>query len=362
MTRFLLLLAQIEQLRFRIRLNPYFFTVCIVIVFTIFRYEIRSFLGDSYPAAMFIIPVIISAWYGGFRTGMLATLLSLIIAIFFFALPHYTFSISSPQDKVSLLIFLIEGFLLSFFATTRNLYQRELTSAKNRAEDAVKSREEFMAITAHELKNPLTSQLVLLDVLKKQLARNPVAKNLIKKITTQSDRLLQHISNLTEVARIQSGQFELDFKPINLNDLVQNIVDSFPVSHKSHTIYIKGTVKKKVFADQIRITQVIENLLSNAIKYSPDAKKVIIHLSQTSKEAIVSVQDFGIGINKDQINKIFTRYYRVQGTNQSTFSGFGIGLFLVLEIMSLHKGRIWVESTPGSGSIFRISLPLTRHH
>ncbi len=362
MTRFLQLLAQIEQLRFRIRLNPYFFTVCIVIVFAILRYEIRPFLGDNYPAAMFAIPVIISAWYGGFRTGMLATLFSLCIISYFLTPPFYSFLVTNLHDKARLLIFLFEGSLLSFFATTRNLYQRELTSAKNQAENAVKSREEFMAITAHELKNPLTSQLILLNVLKKQLAHNPTAKNLIKKITTQSDRLLQHISNLTEIARIQSGQFELDYKPTNLNELVKNIVDSFPVPNKSHTIYIKGSVKKKVLADPIRLTQVLENLLSNAIKYSPDAKKVIIHLSQTSKDAIVSIQDFGIGINKDQINKIFTRYYRVQGTNQSTFSGFGIGLFLVLEIISLHRGHIWVESTPGSGSIFRISLPLTRHH
>ena len=102
----------------------------------------------------------------------------------------------------------------------------------------------------------------------------------------------------------------------------------------------------------------MNNLLTNAIKYSPTANKVKVTLFVEGDCAVVSVQDFGIGMDSYELNKIFDRFYRVSGKDEVTFPGFGIGLFIVKDIMDRHKGKIWVTSEKNEGSTFCFSLPL----
>jgi signal transduction histidine kinase len=103
---------------------------------------------------------------------------------------------------------------------------------------------------------------------------------------------------------------------------------------------------------------VLINFLANAIKYSPAADKIITRIQPGRQEVIVSVQDFGIGIGAADQAKIFERFYRVQGRDEQTYPGFGIGLFIVQEIISRHGGKSWVESKRGEGSVFYFSLPI----
>ncbi len=100
------------------------------------------------------------------------------------------------------------------------------------------------------------------------------------------------------------------------------------------------------------------NLLTNAVKYSPETKDIIVQSVQSGTEVLVSVQDFGIGISKNDRQKIFERFYRVEGKDERKYSGFGIGLFIAFEIIQRHDGRIGVDSEPGQGSTFFFSLPV----
>src|SRR5439155_472881 len=118
---------------------------------------------------------------------------------------------------------------------------------------------------------------------------------------------------------------------------------------KNHTIEINGQTKKKLFADKERISQVLINLLNNAAKYSPHSDKIIVSLLATKKYVEISVSDFGIGIAKKDQEKIFERFFRVKGSDETTYPGFGIGLFVANEIIKKHNGLIWVNSTKGKG-------------
>lgn len=104
----------------------------------------------------------------------------------------------------------------------------------------------------------------------------------------------------------------------------------------------------------------IDNLVGNALKYSPEGKKIIVQVKPDVNNVAISVQDFGIGIDKKYHKHIFDKFYRVYGNDEKTFSGLGIGLFVSSEIIKRHRGRIWIDSKKGEGSIFSFSLPLVK--
>jgi two-component system CheB/CheR fusion protein len=144
----------------------------------------------------------------------------------------------------------------------------------------------------------------------------------------------------------------------NINELISELSGDIQSTNSFHKIIFTPGIETSLFADKDRISQVLINLIVNAIKYSPKADKVIISTQLQTDEIIVSVQDFGIGIDTDDHKKVFERFYRVQGKNEKTFPGFGIGLFIAKEIISNHNGKIWVESEKDKGSVFYFSLPV----
>jgi len=115
-----------------------------------------------------------------------------------------------------------------------------------------------------------------------------------------------------------------------------------------------------VVGDRDRIVQVLINLITNAIKYSPVADTVVLRVTTDANQAVVSVQDFGIGIAQQHHDKIFERFYQVTDPQDRTYPGLGIGLYICSEIMRRHRGRIWVQSSKGQGSTFYMSLPLAQ--
>lgn len=125
----------------------------------------------------------------------------------------------------------------------------------------------------------------------------------------------------------------------------------------SHKIIMEGEIKTKVYGDESRIEQVITNLITNSIKYSPHADKVVIRLDTDKNNAIVSVEDFGFGIEKEDQLKIFDRFYRTGTDKEMNVEGFGLGLYISSEIVKAHGGNMWVESEKNKGSTFYFTLP-----
>ena len=225
-------------------------------------------------------------------------------------------------------------------------------------------KEEFISMTSHELKTPVTSLKGFTNVLQRRLTRQEDTQGLhyLARMDAQLDKLTALISDLLDISRMQSGKLELRKEPFELDALIAETVENVQAATATHQLLIEGETGVQVFGDKERLGQVYINLLTNAIKYSPRARKVIVHLAQDSdpEQAIVKIQDFGIGIEKTHHEKIFERFYQVTDQEEKTYPGLGIGLYISHEIVARHHGRMWVESSKGKGSIFSVALPLLK--
>ncbi len=164
--------------------------------------------------------------------------------------------------------------------------------------------------------------------------------------------------DMLDLSRLDAGRMDLRIESFAIDALVQEIVDDFRISTPQHVFDVTSRTTSIINADRVRIGQVLINLIANAIKYSPDNNKVDIDLSMVNKQVQIAVRDYGIGIDKKEQQRIFERFYRVDGKNEKFFGGFGIGLFLAHGIVTQHAGTISVESEVGGGTTFRVHLPL----
>ena len=232
-------------------------------------------------------------------------------------------------------------------------------------------KDDFIKMASHELKTPITSingyvQLLLniyseLDDKKLQLSKATV-KSSLTTISKQVTKLTRLISELLDLSRIESGKLELNKTKFELSDLVEETVRDVRLTTSKHAIILNNEFLGKIYGDKDRIAQVLMNLLTNAIKYSPDADQVEVNMESEGKWAVIQVKDYGIGIEKKNHQKIFERFYRVEGKSEQTYPGFGIGLFIASEIVHRHEGLISVESEKGKGSIFTVKFPILENH
>lgn len=461
------------------------FVVPIASVLFIFLLKLQLehfFQGDS-PYLIFFAAIIINAWYGGFKTSFLATILSAIIIDYFFLKPIFSFSIYSINDYLKLTLFLLIGTLISILSQLmhnslkkleiKNLelkrredyyrlivetvkdyaiytidsdgyitswnqgaerikgykteeiigkhfsifYPQEdikkgipwkmlkIASKNGKLEDeglkvkkdgstfwadivttALKDekgkihgfsqitrdmtvhkeldrrKDEFITIASHELKTPLTSARVFNQILQKLLENRGITDLIphLKKVENQIDKLNDIVNDLLDVSKIQAGKLEFRKEFFDLNNLVKEIVEDLQNTTK-HIILIKGKSSRKLFADKDRIGQVLINFLTNAIKYSADTEKIIVKIVTEKNSITIGVQDFGLGIAGQHLEKIFLPFYRVQGEEGNTFPGLGMGLYISSDIIKRHSGRIWAESEKGKGSVFYFTLPLNKN-
>jgi signal transduction histidine kinase len=171
-------------------------------------------------------------------------------------------------------------------------------------------------------------------------------------------KLTRLISELLDLSKIESGKLELHKTEFSLADLVEETVQDVRHTTAKHAIIVNSDFEGKIYADKDRISQVILNLLTNAVKYSPDSDSIEVSLDGNKKLTTIRIRDYGIGIDKKDHQKIFERFYRVEGRSEQTYPGFGIGLFIATEIIHRHYGTISVESEKGKGSLFTVTLPI----
>jgi signal transduction histidine kinase len=221
-------------------------------------------------------------------------------------------------------------------------------------------KDEFIGIASHELKTPVTSLKAYGQVLQTLFKRKGDAKAVeqLAKMDTQINKLTGLIRDLLDVTKLQAGKLQFQEEFFDFNELVNEIVEELQRTTEQHTIIKELNPTRLIYGDRERTGQVLTNLISNAIKYSPYSDKIIVRSVLDPQQLTLSVQDFGIGIDHDKQTHIFDRFYRVSGHRQETFPGLGLGLYISSQIIARQGGRIWVESTPGEGSIFYFSLPV----
>ncbi|WP_342644506.1 ATP-binding protein [Mucilaginibacter sp. CSA2-8R] len=217
---------------------------------------------------------------------------------------------------------------------------------------------DFIGIVSHELKTPLTSMGAYLQLLqmKAEKAGDDYQANALKKANKQVAKMSRMVQSFLSVSRIKDGKIHLDPETFDLSELAAEIVEESKEIYPNHQINLNCSGSFQVYADRDKIGQVITNFVSNAVKYAPESHEIDLHCNLLESQPTISVTDYGPGISPQHQQKVFDRYYRVEDTHSKTILGFGIGLYLCLEIIQRHKGRIWVESELGKGSTFSFSL------
>lgn len=241
--------------------------------------------------------------------------------------------------------------------------EAEQTRLYHAAQEAIREREALLSIASHELKNPLATVLGYAHLLQRRALRDMNTserdQRALHAIVTQAERLNRMLTDLLDVSRLESGQFTIEQLPMDLSTLVHTVVEEMQPALDRHAISVQDHDSPvMVHGDKERLEQVLRNLLSNAIKYSPAGGQICIHITAENSVACVSIQDEGIGIPEDALPNLFQRFYRVANAAGQAIDGFGIGLYVVKEIVSRHGGTISVTSTEGLGTTFTMCLPL----
>ena len=217
---------------------------------------------------------------------------------------------------------------------------------------------DFIAIISHELKTPLTSiksyVQILLAKAKKDGAHFEI--NALNRAEAQTTKMTLMIQDFLSLARIEEGKLRIEKSAFNLREFFDDITEEASFLTSNHHIKINYCDDILVYADKDKISQVLINLLSNAIKYSSPDSEIVVTCVKSAGKVTIYVKDQGIGINSDDQKKLFNRFHRVESEKVQTVSGFGIGLYLVSEILRYHGSKILVESKEGSGSTFFFSL------
>lgn len=462
----------------------FFIPITVVLLAFGIKMLLESLFHLQTPYLMFFAAIMISAWYGGVKTSLLATTLSTVLIIYFFLHPnHHSFTIQNLKELMEISIFLSEGVLISVFSqfahnalrkseiknielkrsrehyklvvdtvkdyaiytldpdgyiTSWNegakkikgykakevigkhfsiFYPQERVSKKDpwntlkiavekgRFEDESlrtrkdgstfwadvvitslideqgklqgfsqitrdmtkhreldKRKDEFITIASHELKTPITSIKVFNQIMQKLSFKRKDKEFLhyLDRMEGQINRLTEIITDLLDVSKIQAGKLEFKKDFFNLNELTKEIVEDIQTTTNKHKIIIEEKSTKNIFGDRDRIGQVLTNFLTNAIKYSPNSDKIVVRIIPQKDGVTIGVQDFGIGISKEDQEKIFERFYRVYTGDEKTFPGLGMGLYISSDIIKRHNGRIWVESEKGKGSTFYFTLFYTK--
>ena len=224
----------------------------------------------------------------------------------------------------------------------------------------------FVSNVSHELRTPLTSVKSYLEALDEGALYEPVAPDFIKVSLNETNRMMRMVTDLLHLSRIDNATSHLDVELINFTAFITFILNRFDKMRaqdqekKYELVRDYPITSVWIEIDTDKMTQVIDNILNNAIKYSPDGGKITVSMKTTDDQMILSISDQGLGIPKEDLPKIFDRFYRVDKARSRAQGGTGLGLAIAKEIVKQHNGFIWAKSEYGKGSTFTIVLPYDR--
>jgi signal transduction histidine kinase len=240
----------------------------------------------------------------------------------------------------------------------------QLASALEEVKHISKTKSEFISAVSHELRTPLTSIKGYASILMAgKLGDIPEsAKERLEKINIHSDNLVKFINNLLDISRIESGRVEMKMEECDICALVEGVHDLLVPQMKAKNIRWEagiGADVPPVLLDRHQAERIFINLISNAIKFTPEEGTISVKAKREADAVTIDVSDTGIGIEKQDIGKLFDEFYRVDNEINQNVKGTGLGLSLVKKIVEAHQGKIWITSEVGQGTTFHFTLPIT---
>ena len=219
---------------------------------------------------------------------------------------------------------------------------------------------DFVSMVSHELKTPLTSILSYVQVMLSKISKSEdtFISQALARTEKQAKSMTRMINDFLNMSRLEEAKVQLNIESFDLNELLYEVAEEIEITNQTHHIEYTPACKLSISADRAKLSQVLDNLISNAIKYSAASSNIVVGCEQLGTMVKVYVQDQGIGISEDDQKLLFERFYRVESKATKHTTGFGIGLYLVAEILRYHHSKIEVTSSPGKGSTFYFLMPL----
>ena len=255
----------------------------------------------------------------------------------------------------------------------RAIERKQLRQKLLELEEVDRLKTQFLSMASHELRTPLTAVSGFIQVARRRMQRaveqNDTTTDWRQEATRASEtlelaqrqarRLARLVDELLDVSRLQLGRVELHVGEVDLVRTVREVVERMRLLTSTHTFEVATDAESaSIFADPDRIDQVFENLIGNAIKYSPPGSAIGVLVQRVGDDVHVAVSDQGIGISRDELDRIFNIFYRSPDPRAGHVGGLGLGLYISREIVTRHDGRLWAESRESGGSTFHVSLPL----
>lgn len=301
-----------------------------------------------------------------------------IHAIFVLASPLLPAPIKRAEKEIFAIICMYLGQCLDNIKLFEELYQskddlkkkiaertNELVKSLREIEIISKKKSDFISSVSHELRTPLTSVKGFSSLLvEEKFGKLPEeAKHRLKQIDENVNKLVDMVNTLLDISRIESGKMEVKIAPADLTKLIKETSDflSPQLQAKQINLAIQSPEPLFVYMDKHLIERVLINIINNAIKFSPKGGIITILLSTEKNHALISIADQGCGIEKDNVDKIFQEFFRVNNAINREVKGSGLGLALVRRIMDTHKENVWFHSEEGKGTTFYFTLALTEN-
>ena len=221
-------------------------------------------------------------------------------------------------------------------------------------------RREFVANVSHELRTPLTTMRSYLEALADGAWKDEnIAPNFLNVTQTETERMIRLVNDLLQLSKMDSNEYELNFEFVEFNKFFERIIDRFEMSKSQNVEFIRLLPETSYFVevDTDKLTQVIDNIISNALKYSPDGGNIRFGFTVHDNMLKVMISDDGMGIPKENVGRIFDRFYRVDRARARSMGGTGLGLAIAREMIEAHGGKIWAESEEGVGTTVFFTLP-----
>ncbi|HUL59101.1 MAG TPA: HAMP domain-containing sensor histidine kinase [Anaeromyxobacteraceae bacterium] len=315
---------------------------------------------ETVPFVLFFLVVAVTSSIGGRVAGVVSALLCAVCGWWFIS--KSPIEARAAGALVGAAVFLPVGVVVAGFGAMVGEGFREREIATALLAEAVRSRDEFISAASHELKTPLTA----LSLVVQQLARiegqsiaapDPALERLHASVRRQTSRLTTLVNNLLDVSRITSGRMHLELEEVDLAEVAREVAERFDgeLAQAGSVLSLEAEAGVVGRWDRMRLDQVLTNLLSNAVKYGL-GRPVRISVARAGSSAVISVADMGIGIAPEDRVRIFDRFER--GPHGNAPGGFGVGLWIVREVVTALGGGVTVESAPGRGTTFTVTLPI----
>ncbi|MFA5089742.1 MAG: DUF4118 domain-containing protein [Candidatus Omnitrophota bacterium] len=335
----------------RNKIGPYFISLALIFATTLFGEFIKKRLEPTNIVMFYLLIVVFAAIRWGRGPAIVTSIISVLAFDFFLVPPYLTFSVADIQYIFTFIAFLIVGIVVSTFASKvrEQVIQRQTE----------KLHSALLSSISHDLKTPLVSITGALTTLldSKSNLDQQHKKELLETAREESHRLNRIVNNILDMTKMEAGVLRISKKPCDLRDLIGACLEQ--LKDKIGSRNIKIDIPKdfpEVTIDFPFMLKALFNVIDNALKYSPVDNPVEIRASQIEGKVKIDIQDYGIGIAKDDLKRIFEKFYRVESSENVL--GTGLGLCISKSIVEAHNGQITVESMPGKGSVFNIEVPL----